>query len=178
MDFHFYTAATLNGFLADEDDSLQWLFDVPGAAEAEKGVDEFLAGVETLVMGSHTYEWLLRELDLLADPGAWPYGRRPTWVFSSRDLPVPAGLNIEVVNGSVQSVLPQMSGSVWIMGGGDLAGQFLDAGALTKITLTLAPAFLAAGKPLLPRNLFSDRLKLRSATKKGQFVELAFDVES
>lgn len=177
MDFHFYTATTLNGFLADEADSLQWLFDVPGATEAEDGVEEFLAGVETLVMGSSTYEWLLRELNLLDDPEAWPYGGRKTWVFSSRDLPVPAGLNIEVVDGPVSALLPRFgAGDVWIMGGGDLAGQFLDAGALTKITLTMAPAFLAAGKPLLPRNLLSDRLQLRGATKKGQFVELAFDV--
>ncbi|MDR7330240.1 dihydrofolate reductase family protein [Corynebacterium guangdongense] len=176
MDFHYYTAATLNGFLADEADSLQWLFDVPGAAETEKGAGQFLAGISTLVMGSHTYEWLLREMDLLDNPGAWPYGGQKTFVFSSRDLPVPEGVDIEVVNGPVQSVIPEMTGEVWIIGGGDLAGQFLDAGALTTITLTLAPAFLATGKPLLPRNLFSDRLELTGATKKGQFVELAFDV--
>ena len=178
MDFHFYTATTLNGFLADDADSLHWLFDVPGSAEAEGGVDEFLAGISTLAMGSSTYEWLLQELKLLDDPSAWPYDERKTWVFSSRDLPVPEGLNIEIVNGPVASVIPAMSGNVWIVGGGDLAGQFLDAGALTKITLTMAPAFLASGKPLLPRNLFSDRLHLTSAEKKGQFVEMTFEVSA
>lgn len=176
MNFHFYTATTLNGYLADDENSLQWLFDVPGSDEAESDIDGFLAGVGTLVMGSTTYEWLLREMSLLDNPRAWPYGERPTFVFSSRDLPVPTGLNIRVVNGPVSTVIPDMVGDVWIVGGGDLAGQFLDAGALSTITLTMAPVFLANGKPLFPRRLESDRLHLRSVEKKGQFVELVYRV--
>ena len=48
-------ATTLNGFLADDHDSLQWLFDVPGADDAEADNRAFLASVDALVMGSTTY---------------------------------------------------------------------------------------------------------------------------
>lgn len=183
MAFFYYTATTLNGFLADDENSLQWLFDVPGTREAEAGIDDFLAGVSTLAMGSTTYEWMLRELDLLSFPEKWTesYGSRPTWVFSSRELPVPAGVDVRVINSSVADALPGIlasagAGDVWIVGGGDLAGQFLDAGALDRITLTLAPVFLPGGAPLFPRRLESAHLHLTGTRQTGQFVELTFDV--
>ena len=53
------TATTLNGFLADDEDSLSWLFVVPGAEQAETDFSGFLAGIGALVMGSTTYEWIV-----------------------------------------------------------------------------------------------------------------------
>ncbi len=49
---------------------------------------------------------------------------------------------------------------IWLMGGGDLVGQFDDAGLLDHITATIAPVTLGAGAPLLPRDIRSDRLTL------------------
>ena len=63
------TATTLNGFLADDEDSLSWLFVVPGAEEAESAFSEaFSTGVGALVMGSTTYEWMLDHENLLENP--------------------------------------------------------------------------------------------------------------
>lgn len=90
MPIIYNAATTLNGFLADDHDSLQWLFDVPGADDAEADNQAFLASVDALVMGSTTYEWLLDALDSPAELTA-QYGDRPIWVFTSRDLPVPDG---------------------------------------------------------------------------------------
>lgn len=174
------TATTLNGFLATEDDSLQWLFDVGGE---EPDMDAFTAGVSVVVMGSTTYEWLLREMDLLDHPEKWAkyYGTRPGIVFSSRELPAPTGVDIRVVNRPVPEILPELhaaagDGTVWVLGGGDLAGQFLDADALDEIVLTMAPVFLPAGKPLLPREVLSDRLRLRETRQTGRYVEVHLDV--
>ena len=64
-----------------------------------------------------------------------------------------------------------------MVGGGDLAGQFLDAGALDEIRLSVAPAALAGGAPLLPRDVGADRLRLVSATAYGQFARLIYTVE-
>lgn len=94
---------------------------------------------------------------------------------------MPPGVDVRFLNSSVPDALPTITetageGVVWVMGGGDLVGQFLDAGALDRIIMTLAPAFLASGKPLLPRTVYPDRLTLKGARTVGQFVEITYDV--
>jgi dihydrofolate reductase len=110
-------ATTLNGFLADDHDSLQWLFDVPGADDAEADNQAFLASVDALVMGSTTYEWLLDALDSPAELTA-QYGDWPIWVFTSRDLPVPDGSRVRLVGGAVAEALPAIRATgdtIWVM---------------------------------------------------------------
>ncbi|HTN59542.1 MAG TPA: dihydrofolate reductase family protein [Protaetiibacter sp.] len=177
----FDTAVTLNGFLADEHHSLSWLFAVPGSDDAERDIPTPDAAVD--VMGSHTYEWLLRELDMLEHPEKWTefFGSTPVYVFTSRMLPVPAGVEIRFVDGSVATALPGIreaagDGDIWVMGGGDLVGQFLDAGALDEIAVTIAPVTLEGGAPLLPRRLESDRMRLVEARPVGQFVRAVYEV--
>lgn len=179
----FYTATTLNGFLATDDDSLDWLFAVPGAAEAEAGIDGFLDGIGTLVQGSATYEWILAHEDFLAQPEKWQeyYGDRPTWVLTSRDLPGIPGADVRFASGSVADLWPEIRSAagdrdVWVVGGGDLVGQFDDAGLLDEIRVSIAPATLPSGKPLLPRAIGPERLHLESVGRTGQFAELAYRV--
>jgi len=180
----FLTASTLNGFLADEHDSLDWLFAVP---DDDTGDDfaRFLAGIGALVQGSSTYEWVLEHEDLVAHPEKWPayYGDRPTFVFTTRDLPLVPGADIRLVAGAVDDHWDEIAAAagdrdVWIAGGGDLVGQFADAGHLDEIVVTFAPATLVSGKPLLPRNLGVDRLELLDATRKGAFAELRYRVSA
>jgi dihydrofolate reductase len=64
------TATTLNGYLADENDSLSWLFVVP-RGDGESEFSDFMATVGALVMGSATYEWLLEHEKLLDNPDKW-----------------------------------------------------------------------------------------------------------
>ncbi len=178
--YTFTTATTANGFLADAADSLDWLFAVEGE---QPDLAALLDGVRVIVMGSTTYEWLLRHEDLLAHPEKvaqfWP--GCTVVVFSSRELPVPDAGDVRVVSGPVadhRAMLESLAqdGRVWIMGGGELAGQFFDAGLLDEIALTLAPAFLASGRALFPRELHGARVSLRDTWRVGQFVELRYDV--
>lgn len=181
MRFVFYTATTLNGFLADPHDSLAWLFAVDSP---EPDVSDVLDPVSLLVMGSTTYLWVLEEVGLLDHPEKWSesfMGHDKVVVFSSRDLPIPAGADVRVLSGPVQDHLAEIEasaggGDVWVVGGGDLAGQFLDAGRLDSIVLAVAPAALVAGKPLLPRDVMPDRLELVSAEAAGQFAMLRYRV--
>lgn len=179
--YTFTTATTANGFLADEHDALDWLFAVEGD---QPDLSALLDGVRVLVMGSTTYEWLLRHEALLEHPEKvqefWP--DVTVLVFSSRELAVPDAGDIRVVSGAVTEHLATIDelagerGRVWIMGGGDLAGQFLDAGVLDEIAITIAPAFLAAGRELFPRALHGARLRLRDTWRVGEFVEVRYDV--
>lgn len=177
----YYTATTLDGFIATEDDSLEWLF--PLGDVNETSYPEFIRDVGALAMGSSTYEWLLRhEFDAnLEKPGVWPYSQ-PAWVFTTRSLPSIAGADIRFVKGDVRPVhaaMRQAAGekNVWIVGGGDLVGQFYDAGLLDEIIVQIGSVTLGSGKPLLPRRITSPSLKLRSVKQVGEgFAELRYDV--
>ncbi|MDQ7992632.1 MAG: dihydrofolate reductase family protein [Propionicimonas sp.] len=175
---YFDTATSLNGWIADEGNSLEWLFAI------DEPDDELMPhGAAVMVEGSTTYEWVLRHSDILRHPERWQefHGSTPTFVFTTRRLPVPEGADIRFVSGPVASVLPAIreaagDGDIWVVGGGDLAGQFLDAGALDELRLSVAPVALTGGAPLLPRRIGSDRLHLESASGVGQFARLIYRV--
>jgi dihydrofolate reductase len=178
----FYTATTIDGFIADEHNSLDWLFEVP-QGEDDGSWDEFIADVAVLVMGATTYEWVLDHEDLVAHPEKWHqfYGDRPAWVFSHRDLPAIPGVDLHFVSGDVGDAYDEIAaaasdGNIWVVGGGDLVGQFDDAGHLDEIQLGAVPVVLGAGAPLLPRRITASRLHLRSARQSGQQVRIVLDV--
>lgn len=152
----YYTATSLDGFIADPSHSLSWLT-ADLDPQAPLGYEEFIANVGALAMGSSTYEWLLRELfaDKPVEEWAWPY-EMPGWVFTHRELTVVPGAPIEFASGDVRPVHAQMleaagGRNVWVCGGGDLAGQFADAGLLDEVFVQIAPVTLGAGMPLFPR---------------------------
>jgi dihydrofolate reductase len=181
MKTQYYTATSLDGFIATEDDSLDWLFSLGDVGETS--YPEFIAGVGALAMGSATYEWMLRHADrIAADMGApWPYAQ-PTWVFSTRALPGVAGADIRFVHGDVRPVHARMRAAaggknLWIVGGGDLAGQFFDVGLLDEMIVQIGSVTLARGKPLFPRRLVDAPLRLLSVRQVGTgFAELRYAV--
>ncbi len=150
----YYTAMSLDGFLADEHHSLTWLLKQDIDVAGPFNVEDFMAGVGAVIMGSSTYRWLREHLG--ADE-PWPYAM-PSWVFSSGDLDRIEGADLRFVSGDVRPVHAEAVAaagekSVWIVGGGDLAGQFADAGLLDELIVSIAPVTLGRGAPLLPRRL-------------------------
>jgi len=181
----YYTATSIDGFIADAENSLGWLFEVgsPGAAEQHFGA--FFAEVGAFAMGATTYQWMLEHLRLLDDPDSWtgPYGRTPCWVFTHRELPTVPGAELVFVRDDVTPVHEQMvqaaaGKNVWLVGGGELVGQFADAGLLDEIHLGVAPVLLGAGAPLLPRRVPASRLRLDRVDDDGYFVYLVYEVTS
>ncbi|EYC50523.1 deaminase [Hylemonella gracilis str. Niagara R] len=181
MKTQYYTATSLDGYIATEDHSLEWLF--PLGDINETSYPGFFAEVGALAMGSSTYEWLLRHHVKPGDPqGApWPYSQ-PTWVFSTRTLtPVP-GADIRFVRGDVRPVHAQMvlaagGKNLWVMGGGELAGQFHDAGLLDELWVQVGSVTLGRGQPLLPRRISAPSMKLLSVRQVGTgFAELRYEL--
>jgi dihydrofolate reductase len=177
----FYTATSIDGFIADPNNSLDWLFQFEDASGSKEQYEEFVGDVGAVVMGSTTYEWITREVGFLDDPSLWPY-EQPTWIFSSRDLDLPAGRDVRLVRGDVRPVHDQMrqaagDHNIWVVGGGDLAGQFHDAGLLDELILTVAPVTLGAGAPLLPRRIANPPLALVETQTFGAFVNLRYRVQ-
>lgn len=177
------TATTLDGYLADDADSLEWLFAVPGSAEAESSFPAFLDGIGALVMGSTTYEWVYGHERLDEHPEKWAYGGRLSLVLTTRELRRVEGANVRFHSGSARDAWDELVAAadgkdVWVVGGGDVVGQFADAGLLDEIRVSIAPVTLGSGKPLLPRVIGSDRLTLESVAQSGQFAELVYSVRA
>lgn len=184
MATQYYTASSLDGFIATEDHGLDWLF--PLGDLADTGYPDFIRQVGALAMGASTYAWMLRHVvQPEGRPGApWPY-TQPAWVFTHRALPAVPGADIRFVRDDVRPVHAQMrqaagAGHVWLVGGGDLVGQFHDAGLLDEIIVQVGSVTLGAGRPLLPRRI--DRpgaLQLTAARRIGPgFAELRYRVAS
>lgn len=164
MKTQYYTASTLNGYLADSHHSLDWLFQFGEVESMKDHYPRFISEVGALAMGAHTYEWILRQENLLEHPEKWPYSI-PAWIFSHRELPRIPGIDLRFTQGDVTAVHQEMSAAaqgknVWLAGGGELVGQFLDRGLLDEIIVTFAPVLLEAGAPLLPRRFVTPPLKL------------------
>ncbi|MCW2803250.1 MAG: hypothetical protein QOF52_1373 [Propionibacteriaceae bacterium] len=189
MKTQYYTATSIDGFIADSNNSLEWLFQFGEGVDPNQDSDinreytAFLADVGALAMGSTTYEWIVRHSDLLSEPSQWAY-EMPTWVFSSRELPPIQGADIRFVSGDVRPVHAEMveaaaGRNVWLVGGGDLVGQFADHGLLDEIILGVAPVTLGSGAPLLPRRLTTPPLQLLDAkVADGTFAMLRYAVGS
>ncbi|MDX2358045.1 dihydrofolate reductase family protein [Dietzia sp. PP-33] len=182
------TATSLDGYIADDDESLSWLFATSGEAEPagytptdpdpslpDLHFDRFYADVGSIVCGVNTFEWVRRDLTRDGQPFAWPY-TVPSWVVTHRDLAPVDG--VEFFSGDVTDLHPLLTEAadgkdVWIVGGGDLAGQFADHGLLDRVWIHQCPVVLGSGRPLLPRRLRLHRQKIET---HGQFTAMLFDV--
>src|ERR1700682_5059727 len=181
MKTQYYTASSLDGFIADPNDSLEWLF--PLGNLEETSYPAFIREVGALVMGSHTYEWMFRHVvgPEAAHPQPWSY-EQPTWVFTTRALPPVPGADIRFVRGDVRHVHETMVAAtggrnVWIVGGGELAGKFYDQGLLNELFVQIGSVTLGAGKALLPRAITMPPLRLLSVRAVGTgFAELHYEV--
>jgi dihydrofolate reductase len=175
----YYTATSLDGYIADPDNSLGWLFTRKREPDGSLSYDEFIAGVGAMAMGATTYEWILDHEFAGKDPAEWkwPYDI-PCWVFTHRDPAVVPDAPVAFTSDDVATVHEKMLAAagrrnVWIVGGGDLAGQFADAGLLDEILVLIAPVALGGGAPLLPRRL---ELRLDEVGRNGDFACATYSV--
>lgn len=189
----YYCASSLDGYLAEADDSLDWLLNYQGTFEYEAaesdpmseggGYERFYEGVGALVMGSVTYEWIIDHLDV-AGGGEWPYRGKRCWVLSSRELPLPEGdgVDVRIVSAPVGELYSEMAAAagdrvLWVVGGGSVASQFADEGLLDEVHVTVVPVALGVGKPLFERRLPNGPMHLTGTrTFRNGMVELRYQI--
>jgi dihydrofolate reductase len=174
----YFVAASIDGFIADENDNLDWLLQMDGEdGDDANPYEGFIADVGPLAMGATTYEWILRN-----HPGLWPYDDRPTWVFTHRNLTPIAGANLIFTSQDAASAHAEMvaaagTRNIWLVGGGDLVGQFLDHDLLDEIWLSVTPVVLGRGAPLLPRRrTVPMRLTSVVPSTNGTFAHLRYSL--
>ena len=168
----YYVAASMDGHIADEQGSLDWLFQFNDAEGVSEHYQAFMSDVGAIAMGATTYEFLLGE-------AAWPYPGLRTAVFTHRELRLFPDADIELTSDDVGDVHARLveaaaGRNVWLVGGGGLVAQFAERGLLDEIWLGIAPVVLGGGSPLLPARL-PGTWELRDVQRLGSsFMELRY----
>jgi len=137
-----FVGTSLDGFIARPDGSFDFL-DVAG--DEPHGYDEFIASVDALVMGRHTFDTVLGF-------GGWVYGKKPVFVLSTRPLPsVPPGAVVERLAGDPVEIVRQLEARgvrrAYVDGGITIQG-FLRAGLIQRLIISRVPVLIGAGIPL------------------------------
>jgi dihydrofolate reductase len=171
----YYVAASLDGFIATSTDDLGWLLQFDGFEGGKESYESFMADVGCIVMGGETYSWLLEH-----EPDNWPYPGTPSYVFTRHEYAAPAGSDITFVRGDVIEFIADFERSaagknIWVVGGGNLAAQFVSAGLLDDLILSVIPVVLGNGKRLLPLEGPTAPLELVASRIMGRgIVELRY----
>ncbi|WP_252273890.1 dihydrofolate reductase family protein [Pseudomonas subflava] len=151
----YYVAASLDGYIARPDGSVDWLEPIE-ASGIDHGYEDFYRGIDGLLMGRATY-------DMLCSFGiGWPYPGKPCRVLARNPLETPAA-EVKGLHCTPAEALDELAAlgchRVWLVGGGSLAGNCLAAGLLGEVVVSVIPHLLGAGIPLFASGL-EQRLQL------------------
>lgn len=159
-----YIATSLDGYIAAENDSLDWLFAYDKMDLGEHDYREFIKGIRTVVMGRGTYDFLEQ------DGSAWSYGDQRVYVVTSRPIDNPKG-PLET-RSDIDCLIDELrafdDGPVWMLGGGQLQMSFMERGALDEIEIYMFPELLGGGRPLFPATGFRNSPQLIDAKALGR----------
>ncbi len=141
-----YIAASLDGFIAGDEEGLDWLLAYDGMELGEHDYRLFLKRMRTVVMGRATYDFVAR------DASPWAYGGQRVIVVTSRPIDTPKG--VLETRGDIDALIAELrrldDGDIWMLGGGRLQMAFLERGALDEIEIYIVPEIIGGGRPLFP----------------------------
>jgi dihydrofolate reductase len=152
-----YIAASLDGFIAREDGSIDWLKEYENNPGTDYGYSEFYSSIGTVLMGRKTYEQVLGF-------GDWPYEGKKSYVFTRKKDSLHRENNVEFVSGELRQLVHQLKGSaeqdIWLVGGSQLIKAFLEENLVQDLIIFIVPIILGSGIPLFDR--VGKQIKLRT----------------
>ncbi|RLQ97403.1 dihydrofolate reductase family protein [Falsibacillus albus] len=167
-----YIAASLDGYIAREDDSLDWLFKVEG--EGDNGYSDFYGSVDSILIGRKTYDWVMEH-----EKGNFPYKDKDCYVFSNTESDDHE--YVKFINGDIAAFSKQLKNqpgnNIWLVGGGGVIHSFMKEKLIDEIRLTVAPTIIGKGIPLFSKGDFEFELELIDIKRFNQFVELNYVVK-
>jgi dihydrofolate reductase len=168
----FYGAISVDGYLARENHSLDWLIGTDG--EEDVGYSDFYETVDTILMGRKTYEQIL-----LLSPQEFMYKGKQCYVFS-RSL---TGSNdfVDFINddivGFTKSLKDQEGKRIWIVGGGEVLYPLLQAKLVDEFIIQIAPSIIGRGIPLFMPGDQENKLTLVDVRRYKQFAEMHYETK-
>lgn len=169
-----YIATSIDGFIARENGSLDWLFEAEAVGEGDHGFSAFYQTIDTLLMGRATYDHLMTLVD-----GDFPHADKTCYVFSrSRRTPDPFVTFVQEDVVEYTRRLKQTDGSnLWLVGGACLIDQLHKERLIDEYIITFAPVILGNGIPLFQKQNPEIKLVLKNHARYGQFVSLHYEVQ-
>lgn len=143
-----FIATSLDGFIARENGSLDWLLELPNPTQLDHGYNDFMKDIDLIIMGRKTYD------EVLGFGIEWPYSNCKTYVVTkdeNYEVKTVHTFLLHKINGTIINELKAESRkNIWLVGGGELITQFLNENAIDDITLCMIPIILGKGIRLFP----------------------------
>jgi len=143
-----YIATTIDGFIAREDGSLDWLFALPNPNKIDHGYEAFFDTIDTVIMGRSTYE------EVLGFGVEWPYGHCRTFIVTTDSNYQVKTENTqllpEISTEKISAIRKQSQKNIWVIGGGKVITGFLNLGEIDEMILSIIPIILGRGIKLFP----------------------------
>ncbi|WP_033544004.1 dihydrofolate reductase family protein [Planococcus sp. CAU13] len=166
-----YIAQSLDGYIATEDDSLDWLFKVEG--EGDAGYSEFMETIDTVVMGRRTYDWVME-----MEKGEYPYPGLKSYIFSRTVSPNASSENIEFTDMDIPAFADKLKSqpgkNIWVIGGSRLLADFMESGLIDEFIISIAPIIIGKGIPLFQKSDLMTEYKLKDIKRYGEFAQLHY----
>jgi len=165
-----YIATSLDGFIAKEDNDLQWLTETEG--EGDAGYEDMYQSIDTTIMGKKTYDYVMKNSE------SFPYPEKKCYVFSNSEK----GSNeyVEFVNEDVveftRKLKEQQGSKIWMVGGADILDAFMKEQLIDELIITITPHLLGSGIPLFKGKIPYQDLKLVNTQRYGQMVQMHYMV--
>ena len=161
-----YLAISADGYIARPDGDVEWLNRLPKGNDY--GMKTFYAGIDTILWGRGTYDWLLRYYRKLGKTTGIFDTSRKNYIFSTKPPKQPAD-GVEFVKGPVKAFAQRLrkrpGKHIWMMGGAGLLASFMDVGEIDEVEMHVIPVFIGKGIPLMTPRHRDVALKLL-ATKR------------
>jgi len=166
-----YIATSLDGFIAKEDNDLQWLTETEG--EGDAGYEDMYQSIDTTIMGKKTYDYVMKNSE------SFPYPEKKCYVFSNSEK----GSNeyVEFVNEDVveftRKLKEQQGSKIWMVGGAGILDAFIKGNLIDEYIITVTPHILGSGIPLFKEKNSQIDLILIDTKRYGQFVQMHYKVK-
>ncbi|MDR0660218.1 MAG: dihydrofolate reductase family protein [Prevotellaceae bacterium] len=141
-----YIAASIDGRIAEPDGDIEWLSEFPITKEMNYGYKEFIASIDTIIMGGRSW----RELSNMDAMGA--YTNKSVYVVSRYDWREKGNIKFitENVIERIVDLRNETGKDIWLFGGGELVSMLLAADLVDEMRIAYIPVVLGKGVPLFP----------------------------
>jgi dihydrofolate reductase len=140
-----YIATSLDGFIARENGSIDWLTKYENNPETDYSYSEFYASIGKVLMGRKTYQQVLGF-------GEWPYREKKSYVFTRQKEPIRRENNVEFISEDIGEFVRQLKRNteedIWLVGGSQIIKVFFEENLVQDLIVFVVPIILGSGIPL------------------------------
>lgn len=163
-----FIASSMDGFIADKNNRIDWLDDIPTQEGEDMGYNAFMNGIDALIMGRKSYE------TVLGFNIPWPY-QKPVFILSNSLTNIPDDLEgkVHVVSGNLKNILSELNQNGFrnfYIDGGQTIQSFLREGLIDEMIITTIPVILGGGIPLFGE--LSEPIKFKCTETKHFFEQI------